>query len=126
MKKMQTLELEVFRFSTEDVIVTSGGIQSSIADPVKFIFEAGTSYFARGDEINEALGSAKVREGLLYHFTPTTDGDTFVYDKNDSATNGMNVKDGYIYVWYKNSGWYTDGLNKYSYYKNGKYDFPTD
>ncbi len=122
--------MEVIRFTTEDVIVTSGGSTSGTADPVKFIFEAGTPYFARGDEINQSLPNPKVNDGYFYYFTPETDGDSFSFNKKDSkmyATNDLNLKSGYIYAWYKDTGWYSDGLEKDAYpLINGKYDFPTN
>ena len=119
--------MEVIRFTTEDVIVTSGGSTSGTADPVRFIFEAGTPYFARGDEINESLSTPKVKDGFYYYFTPSADADTFIYDKSKNAQNDIDLKSGYIYAWYKDTGWYSEGKMKDAYpLINGKYDFPTD
>ena len=131
MKRTFNPIMEVIRFTAEDVIVTSGVGTTSTADPVKFIFEAGTPYFARGDEINESYGgSRKVTPGYYYYFTPLVSGSTFEYNRKDpnlSANNDLNLKPGYQYVWYKDSGWYSDGLEKDAYpLINGKYDFPTN
>ena len=132
MKRTFNPIMEVIRFTAEDVIVTSGVGTTSTADPVKFIFEAGTPYFARGEEINQSYNSNKVKPGFYYYFTPSADTDTFLYNKTDakmSAQNDMYLKSGYIYAWYKLSGWYSDNLTIDSYPIDpltGKYDFPTN
>ena len=129
MKRTFNPIMEVIRFTTEDVIVTSGGSTSGTADPVKFLFEAGTPYFARGDEINQGLNITKAKEGYYYYFTPSADVDTFSYIRSNYNTNEQSINSSYIYVWYKDSGWYSDGLKKEAYLIDAlteKYDFPTN
>ena len=113
MKKMAAPNMEVLRFTTEDVIVTSGTGQLTQTTAV---FAPPDTYFTLGRELNDAGKSAN--KSYFYKFTPTAKTDVFEYDKQTASKyNIQNIEDSWVYAWY-NNGWQTDGYKKKYYIDN--------
>ena len=116
MKKIHAAELEVIRFTTEDVIVTSGaGGSGGTTDPITAPFLPDPTYFTSGDYINRSGASdKKFTDGLYYFFKVTDNGTNFGFDKSNYRTNIGQVDPSYLYAWYDNR-WITENKDK-SYY----------
>ena len=114
MKKMAAPNMEVIRFTTEDVIVTSGTGQLT---QTASVFAPPDTYFTLGRELVDA-GHSKANKSYFYKFTPTAKTDVFEYDKQTASKyNIQNIEDSWVYAWY-NNGWQTDGYKKKYYIDN--------
>ena len=121
MKKMNSPELEVIQFNTEDVIVTSGGGASSITKG----FLADNWYFTLGREIEQAKLTTfeyNRERNYYYYFHAVNDVDTFQYTYNSHDTKVERLGDPPIpcyYSWFNDTdGWQTQ-METYQYYLNG-------
>lgn len=119
MKKLPSLNLEVIRFTTEDVIVTSG-TGTTVGATYSPLTE-GVTYFAFGSEINQYRSSSNCKEKYVSSFTynPSTDTFSIVHQdecKIKEVSNKSNLT--YSYAWY-DSIWLTENKPKEYYLENG-------
>lgn len=119
MKKLPSLNLEVIRFTTEDVIVTSG-TGTTVGATYSPLTE-GVRYFALGEEINQYRSSSNCNEKYVSSFTynPSTDTFTLIYRdecKIKEVSNKSNFT--YSYAWYDNI-WLTENQPKEYYLEIG-------
>lgn len=112
MNKMAIPNLDVIRFTTEDVIVTSGTPPFSIKE----------RYFTIGREINDAApGSLAVSNNMkFYTFHPSENTYDFVLDKGTKCNDVRQVA-GYRYSWYNNKRWYSGQTPEYYMDSSGNY-----
>ena len=107
MKKLPSLNLEVIRFTTEDVIVTSGVNQ--VSTPITYnywsSFENNATYVATVDELNQ--GGYSYTESAWYKFVFSSKSD----QKFQNITPWDPTSDSdYFYAWFRESvnTWWTD------------------
>ena len=114
MKKMAAPNMEVIRFTTEDVIVTSGTGQLT---QTASVFAPPDTYFTLGRELVDA-GNTVRQPYSFYKFVPSSQTNIFEYDKMTSEPRNIgNIEDSWVYAWY-NNGWQTDGYKKKYYIDN--------
>ena len=116
MEKMAAPILEVIRFQTEDVIVTSS---ATMLESLK----ANTPYFALGSEINQFNPDEDKSDSRFYTFTynpalnqliPTS---STAYSEKE-IRNNQNFPN--IYAWFTNQ-WVTENQDKDYYFKKGSW-----
>ena len=107
MNKMAVPNLEIIRFTTEDVIVTSGTGQ--VSSPITYSYCPGfnnnTSYVATADELKQ--GGYSYTESAWYRFVYSSNSD----QKFQSITPwDPNSDTDYFYAWFRESvnTWWTD------------------
>ena len=115
MENMSAPKLEVLRFSTaEDVIVTSGTADTS------FTFSAGTPYFTRKKELQDA-GITSSGSYKFFWFMPEHDSNDFDYSDRRGSLNTINIYPNAFYTWYNNSAWHTENKTASYYIIDGSY-----
>lgn len=109
MKKLPPLNLEVIRFTTEDVIVTSGTGQLSQSN---FVFSPPYTYFTLGRELNDAGENAT--PNAFYKYIPNSKSNSFVYDKStaDRIFNTKQIGEFWRYAWYNDNSWHSADQTK--------------
>ena len=110
MKKLPPLNLEVIRFTTEDVIVTSGtGVTSGVVSGSghqSFIENHG--YFTTREYL---IRSGAEKPGIYpyFWFISRSNGEDLVYDIYHQETRLRNIDESYYYTWFVDK-WYTDNV----------------
>ena len=110
MKKLPSLNLEVIRFTTEDVIVTSGtGVTSGVVSGSghqSFIENHG--YFTTREYL---IRSGAEKPGIYpyFWFISRSNGEDLVYDIYHQETRLRNIDESYYYTWFVDK-WYTDNV----------------
>lgn len=106
MEKMAAPILEVLRFHSEDVIVTSS---ATMLEGLK----AGTPYFALGSEINEYYDDEKVTGTRFYTFTYDPALNQLFIDPTAYRRKELMDSDKFpnLYAWYTNR-WVTENQHK--------------
>ena len=110
MKKLPSLNLEVIRFTTEDVIVTSGtGVTSGVVSGSghqSFIENHG--YFTTKEYLILS-GAEKPGKYPYFWFISKSNGEDLVYDTYHQETSLRNINERYYYTWFEDK-WYTDNV----------------
>jgi len=122
MKKLPSLNLEVIRFTTEDVIVTSG-TGTTVGATYSPLTE-GVTYFAFGSEINDYTGKKERRKNYFstFCFDPSTGSFTILnMDVCKETEVGSKRTFNYPYAWYNDNdiAWVTENKTKEYYLENG-------
>lgn len=120
MKKISVPKMEVIRFTTEDVIVTSG--TGSLMGSNYYPVTEGTTYFALGSEINDYSGTKERRENCFSTFY--FDSSTGLFEiRNRDIYNKTGIKTAknfdYPYAWYNDICWVTENKTKDYYIESG-------
>ena len=115
MRKMDKLVLDIIRFETEDIIVTSGGSPSLYSG-----LTGDTTYFTWGSEINQSnyknSEGYKIKDGSFYKFRYSPESNTInLFQRDQKYTIGQIGDEREFYAWYDTGGWFTEGLTKNSY-----------
>lgn len=119
MKKISVPKMEVIRFTTEDVIVTSGF--SSLS--------AETPYFALGSEINEyfsynGINSKETAQRFsTFSYKPESMSINIIQHSAYTEAQLKNSREfNNIYAWFDNGSWFTEGQTRTNYeLQNGTY-----
>lgn len=101
MKKMNSPQLEVIQFNTEDVIVTSSKYRS--LDP-------SITYFTWGNEINEFRKNSDLIDKRYNLFSYDSTSGTFNLSQSDLGNEAVLMKQNsfyYPYAWY-DGDWFTE------------------
>ena len=120
MKKLPSLNLEVIRFTTEDVIVTSG--TGTSAGATYSPLTKGRTYFTFGKEINDYTRTNNQKEN--YFSTFYFDSSTGLFTiRNSEACKIAAIEQqryfDYPYAWYNDIAWVTENKTKEYYLENG-------
>ena len=120
MKKLPSLNLEVIRFTTEDVIVTSG-TGTTVGATYSPLTE-GVTYFAFGSEINDYTRKNERRKNYFstFYFDSSTGSFTILNTDVCKETEvGSKSTFNYPYAWYNNIAWVTENKTKEYYLEIG-------
>lgn len=120
MKKLPSLNLEVIRFTTEDVIVTSG-TGTTVGATYSPLTE-GVTYFAFGSEINDYTRTNNQKEKYFSTFCfDSSTGSFTILNKDvckETAIEQQKYFD-YPYAWYNDIAWVTENKTKEYYLEIG-------
>ena len=113
MKKMNSPELEVIHFNTEDVIVTSGVGYKSLSP--------GRSYFTLGYEMDEAFPDAEVfSKKNFYKLYYDIDSSALKFSTTYDPITNIDENNDY-YAWYDVGNWFTEDKRKNDYLVDNTY-----
>ena len=120
MKKLPSLNLEVIRFTTEDVIVTSG--TGTSAGATYSPLTEGRTYFTFGKEINDYTRTNNQKENYFSTFYFDSSTGLFTIRNSEACKIAAIEKQryfDYLYAWYNDIAWVTENKTKEYYLENG-------
>ena len=110
MKKLPSLNLEVIRFTTEDVIVTSGtGVTSDVVSGSGHQSLIENHGYFTTKEYLILSGAEKPGKYPYFWFISKSNGEDLVYDTYHQETSLRNINERYYYTWFEDK-WYTDNV----------------